>query len=128
MVIRRLVAFVLAAWCVTACGTQQEIRYVDMDSASHRGGSGNFNPLGSWDMKYTWNCARQHSENLRDLDRLDLTVYNADDDSTAFEHPEVHVTGAKGGATLHYQRSGWYYITIDSPCDWKLLVVDTSRS
>jgi hypothetical protein len=127
-VIRRLLASLLLAWCVCACGAQQQIRYVDMDSASHRTGTGNFHPVGSWDMKYSWDCARQHSENLKDLDRLNLTVYNADDDSTAFEHPELHVTGTKGGATLHYQRAGWYYATIESPCDWKLQVIDTSKT
>jgi hypothetical protein len=125
---RRLALLLAAAWALSACGPTQQINFVDMDSGQNRSTSAPFNPTGTWDMTYSWDCKRQHSEGIKDLDRLSLTVYNSDDDSTAFETPEVSVKGSSGKSTVHYKRSGWYYITIDSPCDWRLQAVDTSKA
>lgn len=130
---RRLGAGVAAATLVlllAGCGSaaENQIRYVDMDSQSHATKTAVFNPAGSWAMTYSYDCKWQHSEGLKDLDRLNLDVFNSDDDSYAAEHPQVRATGSTGKQTLSYQRSGWYYVTIDSPCDWRLLVVDTSKA
>jgi hypothetical protein len=76
---------------------------------------------------YSWDCSRQASERVSGVDRFDMIVYNSDDMSTAFEHPEVHRTGRKGGATLHFTTPGEYNAAVDTVCDWHLQAVDLSQ-
>jgi hypothetical protein len=56
-----------------------------------------------------------------------MTIFYTDDMSTAFEHPSVKRTGPKGGGVLHYQRGGEYKVALDTPCDWRIQVVDRSQ-
>lgn len=122
---RAVIAGAVFALALAACGqTGPRPPVVDLDSGSHAITTGPFQVPGTWDVKYSWDCSKQHSEGLKSLDRLELDVYNSDDDSTAFETPVINGTGSSGGSTVHYQRGGWYYINIACPCDWRLQVID----
>lgn len=126
---KRLIILALLATTVAGCKSRllTTTQILDIDSGSKRAQTAPFNVLGTWDMTYSFDCQRQHTEGLKDLDRFDLTVYNSDDDSTSFESPEQHDRAAKGGQTVHYTRGGWYYIKVDSPCDWRLEVVQLGK-
>jgi hypothetical protein len=119
---------ILAALAGCKRAPDRAIRFVDLDSGSHATKTGTFHPTGSWKMTYSWDCKRQHSEGLDQLDRFALEVFNADDDSTSFETPEINATGPTGKSTVPYTRSGWYYVTVNSPCDWRLIAEDTSKA
>ena len=101
---------------------------LDVDSTQGIDPTGNFAVNGAWELKYSWDCARQASEQVADINRFGLIVYNSDDDSTDYEHPELHLKGPRGGATLRFSRGGEFYVSVDSPCDWRLQVVDLAQS
>jgi len=128
---RRLVsAFTAVALglCLAGCNTQLLTRanILDLDSNSNVDPSGNFTAPGSWELHVTYDCSKQKSQGVADLNRFDMIVYNSDDASSNFEHPEVHLTGPKHTQLLKFKRGGTFYIDIDSRCDWRLSVVDTS--
>ena len=88
--------------------------------------SSDFSPAGKWDLKFSWDCARQISERQNDVNRFAISVLNADDASADYEHPLVRLTGSKGGQTLHFTRSGIYFLSINTPCDYTARVYDLS--
>lgn len=121
------VAAALLLFAGTACGNRLLTSSViqDVDS-SQNVKPGNFTVNGKWDLVYSWDCSRQRSERMSDINRFAMTIYYTDDMSTAFEHPYVKLTGAGGKGVLHYQRGGEYKVVPDTPCDWRIQVVDQS--
>ena len=121
-----LLASVLAlAGCNSGVATQTDL--VDVESGAGVAGSGMFKAAGTWDLKLSYDCTRQLSENVPGANAgVSLTVYNGDDQSEAFEHPESQWKSPKGNQVLHFKRSGPYSVAVDSKCDWHLVVVDTS--
>jgi hypothetical protein len=125
----KIAAIVAACLLMTACNLKfaGSTDLVNLDSTQSNNMSGNFTVPGTWDLKYSWDCSKQASQGATDIDRFSMSIYNSDDDSTAFEHPDTTRKGRSGGETLHFKHSGQYYFTIDSPCDWQAKVVDTSQ-
>jgi hypothetical protein len=113
------------AGCNSGVATQTDL--VDTESGAGVAGSGTFKATGSWDLKLSYDCTRQLAEKVPGAaSGIQLTVYNGDDQSEAFEHPESHWKGAHGNQVLHFKRSGPYSVAVDSKCDWRLVVIDTS--
>ena len=119
-------AAVSLAGCNTTLLSKSDI--LDIDSTLQVDPTGNFTVPGTWELHYSYDCSKQRSEGLADLNRFDMIVYDSDDASTNFEHPELHLQGAKHSGVLNFKRGGTFYVFIDSRCDWKLSVVDTSGS
>ena len=121
-----LLAAVLAlTGCSGSVASQTDL--VEVEGGAGVSGSGTFHATGSWDLKLTYDCAHQLAEKVPGATSgVHLTVYNADDQSEAFEHPEAQWKGAAGSQVLHFKRSGPYSVSVDSKCDWHLVVVDTS--
>ena len=95
------------------------------------GGSGNANtarfaPAGAWDLDYSWDCAKATSEGISGIQGIDAVIYNSDDQSTAFEHPEVSNKAPRGKGVLHYRRGGDYFVNLQTRCDWTIDVVTRS--
>ena len=123
-------AAVLMAFAVGGCNAQllTQSNILDLDSNQMVDPTGNFTLAGSWELKFNYDCSKQHSEGMAGLDRVDLIVYNSDDNSTNFEHPEVHLTGRKQNEVLKFKRGGTFHVYIDTQCDWRLSVIDTNGS
>jgi hypothetical protein len=117
----------LLSGCSVRLLSQTAVISVDNSQAGAGGDStGQFSVPGAWDLKFNHDCSRKKSEGLPGADALDMTIYNADDDSTNSEHPEVHLTGAKAARVLHFNRGGSFYVKVDSRCDWRVQVLDRS--
>jgi hypothetical protein len=123
-----LLASALAlAGCNTGVATHTDL--VDVESGAGVAGSGTFKAPGTWDLKLSYDCTRQLAENVPGAAAgIGLTVYNADDQSEAFEHPQSQWKATHGNQLLHFKRSGPYSVAVDSKCDWHLVVVDTSAN
>lgn len=110
-----------------ACNTDllQSAVVVDTDSTSGNMRSIEpFTTTGPWQIKYNFDCTKQNAEQLTDINQFTVDVLNADDNSTAFEHPQTVVTSVKRTGTVSFQRPGRYYLYIDTRCDWTLQVTD----
>jgi hypothetical protein len=125
-----LLAAGLMAVSVGGCNTQllSKSDILDLDSNLHVDPSGNFTVPGTWELKYSYDCSKQKSEGLADLNRYDMIIYNSDDQSTNFEHPEIHLTGSRHDEVLKFSRGGTFKIFIDTRCDWHFSVIDTGGS
>lgn len=93
---------------------------------SGTGSTPHFIPPGAWELQYSWDCARVSAQEMPGAHGIDLVVYNADDDSTSFEHPETQSTKTHGSGVLTYKRPGPYYVMAQTQCDWQVSVVDRS--
>lgn len=119
-----ILAVLFVAGCTT--GTATTTNLVDVQGADGVAGTGKFDTLGAWDLKLTYDCSRQLDEKVPGASTgVSLTVYNADDQSEAFEHPESQWKGAEGTQRLHFTRPGPYSVAVDSKCDWHVTVVDS---
>jgi len=105
---------------------QSSADILDLQGDQRIDASSKFSSPRSWDLQYGYDCSRQVSEGIPDINRFDLIVYNGDDSSTASEHPELHLEGRKKASVLHFRRGGTYYLAVDSRCDWHVSVIDTS--
>jgi hypothetical protein len=122
---RMLAAVLLSAAlgaCAGASSTGQELALFSKTSS----GPYQFAPQGAWDLRYQWDCTRAREEGVPDASGFDVTIFNADDDTTAFEHPQASRSGGNGTGVLHYRRSGIYYLDVQTQCDWSVAVVDRS--
>ncbi len=125
---RRLAALLLLlllTGALSGCngGVAAKTDIVDVESGAGVAGSGKFDATGPWDLTLSYDCSRQLAEKVPGAaNGVTLTVYNADDQSEAFEHPESVWKDARGNRALHFQRPGPYWIAVDSRCDWHLLV------
>jgi hypothetical protein len=127
---RRITALAAALLCtgMAACaGAGSNGDAIALFNDDKSGDTGRFAPSGAWDLSYSWDCARAKAEGTLDAHGLDLVVYNADDDSTAFENPEARSGATKGSAVLHYRRPGVYYVGLQTPCEWQVTVIDRSQ-
>jgi hypothetical protein len=127
----RALLLLAATWALTACngGVTTQTDLLTLESGAGVSGTGKFHVTGSWDIKLTYDCSRQLAEKVSGAaDGVSLTVYNADDQSEAFEHPESQWKGARGSQVLHFKRIGPYSVTVDSKCDWRLAVVDNGAN
>lgn len=125
----------LAASCTAAglvlCGcnlgqTQSAI-LVDKDSTSGTTQSTSpFTVTGPWQIKYTFDCTKENAEGVVDANQFTIDVFNGDDNSTAFEHPQTTFISVKRRGTLDFTTPGDYYLHVDTQCDWTLQVVDLS--
>jgi hypothetical protein len=113
------------AGCNSGVATQTDL--VDVESGGGVIGTGKFDATGTWDLKVAYDCTHQLSEHVPGATNgVSLTVYNADDQSEAFEHPESQWKGSQGTQLLHFKRPGPYSVAVDSTCDWHLVIIDTS--
>jgi len=101
---------------------------LDADSSASQARTATFTAPGRWDLKYSWDCSTQRSQGQQQATGMGIIVYNADDDSTAVENPEVHQAGKGGQATLHFKLGGPYYLVVTSECTWRIQVLDKSTS
>jgi hypothetical protein len=121
-----LLLAVAAASTGCSAGTTTQTNIVDMEGQGAAAATGKYNSTGPWDLKLTYDCTRQLGEKVPGATSgVSLTVYNADDQSEAFEHPESQWKGTRGNQVLHFKRSGPYSVAVDSKCDWHLVVVGT---
>ena len=119
-----VVAFSLSA-CSSRAGAATYL--LDVDSSAQQSGTfGYFTTGRAWDLKFSWDCSRQLSERMSDVNRFAITTLFADDGSASAEHPPLSLHGRKGGSTLHFHRQGIYSVLINSPCDWRAQVIDKS--
>jgi hypothetical protein len=106
-----------------ACGGSSAVdRILDL-SASGAQNTAPFTTRTAWDLTYSWDCATQKSRGVPEADRFGFALYNADDDSLAAQQGQTARTGRSGSGTLHYSRSGPYYVQVNSVCDWRLQVL-----
>ena len=99
----------------------------ELDSSTYDPSStGHFTAPGKWDLALNYDCTKQKSEGIAGINTFDMIVYNADDESSNSEHPELHLTGIKKVETLHFLRGGTFRISVDSRCDWRVRAVDKS--
>lgn len=117
---------VCATLCLAGCNTQalSAAEVLSVDSSQGVDPTGNFTVLGHWGLAYAFDCSREQSEGVAGADRFAMSVYNADDQSLASEHPQVSAISRKGGTTMHFARGGTYFVQVDSACDWRLSVED----
>jgi hypothetical protein len=117
-----------AAVILGGCSAQalSSARVMDIDSAQGVNPTGNFTMAGKWDLNYHFDCSKQRSEGINNAKGFSMIVYNSDDASAAFEHPELKVRATSGGETLHFHRGGTYRVAIDSLCDWRISADDLS--
>ena len=88
--------------------------------------TGRFQPAGAWTLEYSWNCKREQSEGISGAQGLSVAVYNSDDDSLAAEHPQLSSGRSVGNGVLHFMRSGDYYISMQTQCDWNVSIVNAT--
>lgn len=120
------IAVTAAALLIAGCGhTLANSVVLDTDS-SQVGEPGSFVVTGRWDLKYSWDCSRQHSERLTGLDTFDMRIDNTEDMSGAADHPALDRTGAKGTGVLHFQHAGEYSVVLNTACDWRVQAIDRS--
>jgi hypothetical protein len=125
-----------AATCAAAgtllcgCGLSQSQTALLVDTDSTTGAARSLAPFtvpGAWQIKYTFDCTKQNSEELLDVNQFTIDVFNGDDNSTAFEHPQTTFVSVKRQGTLDFKTPGNYYLHTDTPCDWTLQVIDLSN-
>lgn len=129
-----VVTSLVASLVLAACGNapeKGEDLFVVSGTINPATGTANsdtarFAPPGAWDLAYSWDCAHADSEGLPGIQGIDAVIYNSDDQSTAFEHPEVINKAPRGKGVLHYQRGGDYYVHLETRCDWTIDVVTRS--
>ena len=113
--------------CGCSLGQVQSAVLVDTDSTAATSRSLDpFTVSGPWQIKYTFDCTKENSEGLLDVNQFTIDVFNGDDNSTAFEHPQTTVIAVKRRGTLNFMTPGDYYLHVDTQCDWTLQVVDLS--
>jgi hypothetical protein len=75
---------------------------------------------GSWDLKYTFDCASFGYDG-----NFILTLYDPEHTNIPIDVP-ANAMARQGGDTTHQHRKGSYYLEINSECDWTLQVIDTA--
>lgn len=119
---RRAAALAALAVLLPACGGSNVQHLLDT-SASGNADTSAFRPKGAWDLVYSWDCSSAAARHTPDASTFSFTVLNADDDTLAAQQPTTARTGRSGKGTLHYTRSGPYYVEITTVCDWRVQVV-----
>ncbi len=119
---RRALALAALAVLLPACGGSSEQHLLD-DSSSGNADTATFRAQGAWDLQYSWDCSAAKARHTPDADKFSFVVLNADDNTLAAQQPQTARTGAGGKGTLHYTRSGPYYIEVTSVCDWRIQVL-----
>jgi hypothetical protein len=113
--------------CGCSLGQSQSAILVDTDSTTGSTQSlAPFTVSGHWQIKYTFDCTKQNSEEVLNVNQFTVDVFNGDDNSTAFEHPQTTFVSVKRRGTLDFTTPGNYYLHIDTQCDWTVQVVDLS--
>jgi hypothetical protein len=113
--------------CGCNLGQSQSAVLVDTDSTSGTARSlAPFAVSGLWQIKYTFDCTKANSEGLLNVNQFSVDVFNGDDNSTAFEHPQTTFVSVKRRGTLDFTTPGNYYLHIDTQCDWTVQVIDLS--
>ena len=136
MIVNLRAALRAAATCAAAgtllcgcnLGQSQNAILVDKDSTTGTTQSlAPFTVSGPWQIKYTFDCTKQNSEELLNVNQFTVDVFNGDDNSTAFEHPQTTLVSVKRQGTLNFKTPGNYYLHIDTQCDWTLQAIDLSN-
>lgn len=113
--------------CGCNLGQAQSAILVDTDSTSGTTRSvAPFTVNGPWQIKYSFDCSKQNSEGVLNANQFTLDVFNGDDNSTAFEHPQTTYVSVQRKGTLGFKTPGDYYLHVDTLCDWTLQVIDVS--
>ncbi|HXA29486.1 MAG TPA: hypothetical protein VN193_12175 [Candidatus Angelobacter sp.] len=113
--------------CGCSLGQAQSAILVDTDSTTGTAQSlAPFRVSGPWQVRYTFDCTKQNSEEVLNVNQFTLDVFNGDDNSTAFEHPQTTFVAVKRQGTLNFSTPGNYYLHVDTQCDWTLQAVDLS--
>lgn len=122
-----------AAMCLTAgtllcgCGLGQSQSALLVDADSTSGTTQSLSPFavsGPWQLKYTFDCTKANSEGVLDADELTVDVFNGDDNSLAFEHPQTTLVSVQRRGALSFKTPGNYYVHVDTKCDWTMQVLD----
>jgi hypothetical protein len=113
--------------CGCSLGQSQSAILVDTDSTNGTARSlAPFTVSGHWQIKYTFDCTKQNSEEVLNVNQFTVDVFNGDDNSTAFEHPQTTFVSVKRQGTLNFTTPGNYYLHVDTQCDWTVQVIDLS--
>ena len=129
----RVLRFALAALStgvlLSSCslGGSRSTILLDRDSTSGASQTTSaFAVSGPWQIRYTFDCTKQNSEGVLNSDQFTVDVFNGDDNSTAYEHPQTTVVSVKRKGVLAFSTPGNYYLHVDTACDWTLQVVDAT--
>lgn len=73
-----------------------------------------FTAGGDWDLNWTYDCT-----SFGYAGNFIVMVYNGDG-TLSFENTSVNQTGKKGADVQHYHKSGQYYLSILSECNYTI--------
>jgi len=127
--LRAAATVAVAGTVLSGCnfGGAQSAILVDSDSTTGTTRSlAPFAVSGPWRIKYTFDCTKEISEGVLNVNQFTIDVFNGDDNSTAFEHPQTTLVSVKRQGTLNFTTPGNYYLHVDTQCDWTLQVIDLS--
>ncbi len=126
--LRLLAVAVIAA--TSACGSAKPVSYdlLNVSSSSNAMMTDSFTAHSTWSLTYQWDCAKARVRGNPNASGFGYVLYNADDDSTAYETPKVDRHGTKGNGTVPYQTPGQYYLQISTPCEWQVTAVTGTSS
>jgi hypothetical protein len=128
--LRATATLAAAATLLCGCNLGQAQNAILVDADSTKGPTQHIDPFtvrGAWQIKYTFDCTKQNSEGVLNADQFTIDVFDGDDNSTAFEHPQTTFVSVKRKGTLSFRTPGNYYLQVDTQCDWTLQVVDVSN-
>ena len=120
--VRRASAAAGLALLLAACGGSG-VQHILDTSATGNGDTAPFRAQTAWDLVYSWDCSAAAARHTPDAGKFGFVVLNADDDTLAAQQPQTARTGGKGGGTIHYTRSGPYYVEVTTVCDWRVQVL-----
>jgi len=119
---RRASLLALLALLLPACGDSGAQHLLD-SSNSGNADTAAFRPTGAWDLVYSWDCSAAAARHSPDANSFSFVVLNADDNTLAAQQPQTARKGKSGAGTIHYTRSGPYYVEITTVCDWRVQVL-----
>jgi len=119
---RHAVALAALAGLLAACGGSAEQHLLDTSSSGNADTS-TFRTQAAWDLQYSWDCSAARARHTPDADKFGFIVLNADDNTLAAQEPQTARSGKGGNGTLHYTRSGPYYVEVTTVCDWRIQVL-----
>jgi hypothetical protein len=128
-VIRRSAAALVIMVVFCACGAPKKTAgqpLLELDGIGSVDKTAWYTAANHWTLSYRWDCARARQRGNPNASGFQYTLFNADDDSTAFESPRVMATGVNGTGEVDYATAGQYYLQISTACEWRVSAVPTN--